>query len=542
MGRGGTNDTSTPPRKPRAKDPLSVTHPEIAGQFVRAAEGFAGKSPANVTRGSDAMFFWRCPKGHEWRTQVLKRTVRGQGCPVCSGRVATQATCIATTHPEIAAQFVRPAASFEGKDPSSVKRGSGAVFWWRCSQGHEWKAEVHRRALRGQGCPVCAGRVVSEETCLASVQPEIAAQFLRPSKSHEGKDPTTVTRASSAVFWWRCREGHEWKAPVNARSKGYGCPVCSSRVVVDETCIAATDPAIADQFTRAAQGHKGKDPTTVSRGSKAIFWWRCPVASCRHEWRATVNDRTSGYGCPSCSSRVATSKTCLAATHPEITAQFVRAADGHIDKAPTNVTAGSGAEFWWRCAEGHEWKATVRGRTIGRGCLVCNRVGWTLPKARFFLADAWPELRQLSHSARQERLQSEGLLTGQGVGRTLATIVAVGLLDDAEIANYLGGSGSPAVDELLAAHDPRSYGGRKHIPQAVRERVYRRDDHQCQACGSHEDLSLDHIRPVSLGGNDHEDNLQTLCMDCNLTKRAKILTIEELRAARGADTATPIAA
>jgi len=58
-------------------------------------------------------------------------------------------------------------------------------------------------------------------------------------------------------------------------------------------------------------------------------------------------------------------------------------------------------------------------------------------------------------------------------------------------------------------------------PVAVRKRflVIKRDVYRCRICNrSGVDLEVDHIVPVSQGGSDRLDNLQTLCRDCNRGK------------------------
>ncbi|MES2531944.1 MAG: HNH endonuclease signature motif containing protein [Pseudomonadota bacterium] len=45
-------------------------------------------------------------------------------------------------------------------------------------------------------------------------------------------------------------------------------------------------------------------------------------------------------------------------------------------------------------------------------------------------------------------------------------------------------------------------------------------DGSCLRCGSVDDLCLDHILPISMGGITSFDNLQTLCQSCNLRKRS----------------------
>lgn len=56
-----------------------------------------------------------------------------------------------------------------------------------------------------------------------------------------------------------------------------------------------------------------------------------------------------------------------------------------------------------------------------------------------------------------------------------------------------------------------------------RFRIFDRDDYRCLACGRSPEgddvvLHVDHIIPRSKGGSDGDDNLQTLCAECNLGK------------------------
>ena len=61
----------------------------------------------------------------------------------------------------------------------------------------------------------------------------------------------------------------------------------------------------------------------------------------------------------------------------------------------------------------------------------------------------------------------------------------------------------------------RGYGAKwKRLSQS-----YLRTHRVCVFCGAVDDLTVDHIVPLSRGGNDDRDNLQTLCRSCNSGKR-----------------------
>jgi 5-methylcytosine-specific restriction endonuclease McrA len=51
----------------------------------------------------------------------------------------------------------------------------------------------------------------------------------------------------------------------------------------------------------------------------------------------------------------------------------------------------------------------------------------------------------------------------------------------------------------------------------IRQTVINRDG-CCQMCGTEERLTVDHIVPRILGGDDNLNNLQVLCSHCNSSK------------------------
>lgn len=60
-----------------------------------------------------------------------------------------------------------------------------------------------------------------------------------------------------------------------------------------------------------------------------------------------------------------------------------------------------------------------------------------------------------------------------------------------------------------------------------RNRIYRRDGHECVYCGSKKELTIDHVLPKSKGGQNNWENLVTSCFKCNLKKADR--TPEEAR-------------
>ena len=57
------------------------------------------------------------------------------------------------------------------------------------------------------------------------------------------------------------------------------------------------------------------------------------------------------------------------------------------------------------------------------------------------------------------------------------------------------------------------------VPPVNRREVLKRDNHRCQYCGSNKHLTLDHVIPVSKGGEHKWNNVVTACEPCNQRKR-----------------------
>jgi hypothetical protein len=250
---------------------LATTHPAIA----KTAGDW---DPKTVSHGSHKKREWICVLGHRYVSEVAHR-VEGKGCPICAGnKVLAGFNDLATTDPELALEA-------HGWETSSVSRGSGRRFEWKCQLGHIYAMRIPDRRA-GQGCPFCSGkRVLAGFNDIASLRPELAAQAFE-------WEPAEFTLGSNKRQLWRCSECLGiWNASPNTRSKGVGCPYCANKkVLVGHNDLATTNPELIGHIVDG-------DSKAVTRRSGARFRWRCDAG---HEWTATVDKVQSGRWCPEC--------------------------------------------------------------------------------------------------------------------------------------------------------------------------------------------------------------------------------------------------
>lgn len=83
---------------------------------------------------------------------------------------------------------------------------------------------------------------------------------------------------------------------------------------------------------------------------------------------------------------------------------------------------------------------------------------------------------------------------------------------------------------------------RKYINNSTRKKIFERDGGICQICGCETRFfnaaydtpfdrkpkagSIDHILPVSLGGDNSESNLRWTCRSCNCSRQNRMTEVE----------------
>ena len=110
--------------------------------------------PSDFTASSNVEVWWVCKKGHDFYAKICNRSVRGDGCPYCSGRYATKENNLLLDNPELCKEWDY---NKNAKSPEEYTPNSDKEVWWKCKDcNHEWSAQINsRNGNNKNGCPEC---------------------------------------------------------------------------------------------------------------------------------------------------------------------------------------------------------------------------------------------------------------------------------------------------------------------------------------------------------------------------------------------------
>ena len=153
----------------QGENDFASQYPQLAAQWDRQKNG--ALTPELVTSGSNRRVWWLCEKGHSYPAVIAHRVRSGSGCPYCANRkVLPGFNDLAAIEPVIASQW-HPTRN-GSLTPQQVTPGSSRRVWWLCEKGHAWRAVVSCRTGKQRcGCPICAGRPLSQCTAILNEAP-----------------------------------------------------------------------------------------------------------------------------------------------------------------------------------------------------------------------------------------------------------------------------------------------------------------------------------------------------------------------------------
>jgi hypothetical protein len=359
--------------------------------------------PEKISPRSKLKVWWKCEKGHEWKTTIYSRYVSNTGCPYCSGLYPIVGeTDLATTNPRLVEEW-----DFDKNEikPFEVKAGTGKKVWWKCENGHSWEATIVSRARLNAGCPYCSGyKAYKGETDLLTTNPELGEQW-----DYQKNDVSIydVMSGSSKKAWWICEKGHSYEAVISSRAKlNSGCPYCAGQKAIQgENDLETLYPQMACEWDYEKNKIK---PSEITAKSSRKVWWKCKRD---HSYNAVVYSRTGDNktGCPYCSGqRVLVGFNDLASVYPDVASEWDY--EKNKDLIPEKITAHNSKMVWWRCPKNHEYQASIYNRVTGDNCPICsNRQCLT---GYNDLETLFPEVAREWNYSKNEKLLPSSVVSG----------------------------------------------------------------------------------------------------------------------------------
>ena len=264
-----------------------------------------------------------------------------------------------------------------------------------------------RTGTSPDSCPLCLNRrTVRGVNDLATTHPDLVRELLV--RETPGLNPSKINAGYKDKVWWQCPAGHRYEKPVAKRALlGENCPVCNgSKVLAGFNDLATLSPEIA--ATWHPSRNSAARPENLAPQSNRKFWWICEKG---HEYECTVAHRWEGKACPYCvNKRLLKGFNDLATVRPDLALEFNTQKNGIT---PEQFVAGSSKNYWWKCAEGHEWKQKPIVRLTGRSCPDCAEIGFhpERPALFYFIVhDEWMsgKVGITNQEAKQIRLKRHG--------------------------------------------------------------------------------------------------------------------------------------
>jgi very-short-patch-repair endonuclease len=317
--------------------------------------------PFDYLPNSGKKVWWKCINRHEWQATIASRNSNGTGCPFCSGNEIEESESIFCN------KVIMSIWNFEKNNsinPKKLSKNSNKKVWWKCKKNHEWESII-ANISKGSGCPFCSGHKPTYETSFGNKHPDLLKEW-DYSKNNFG--PFDISCQSKKKVWWKCNDQHQWQTTVQNRTKGSRCPYCTNKIVLLTKSLYALELELMKEWD-FSKNHK-IDPKKISVGSGLKAWWICKNG---HSWEASIYHRTKNKsGCPFCSNKKISIENSIVSKYPQLLKEWDFKLNAEIK--PEMYSHGSIKKVWWKCANGHNWLASIGKRTSGRACPECYKL------------------------------------------------------------------------------------------------------------------------------------------------------------------------
>lgn len=204
-----------------------------------------------------------------------------------------------------------------------------------------------------------------KDNAMLKIKPELWREWDFKQNDKLGLDVYKVTKGSNKKAWWFCPKCKScYDLSVLQRVRGSNCPYCRGYRVNNSNSLASLRPDIANQWHPTKNGDLS--PDNVPCGSDKKVWWIC-TNDCKHIWKTTISNRTTGRNCPYCygNDKILKGYNDMWTTNPELASLLANPEDGF------NYKENSNAYVNWKCPTCGEVINKRQINSINKTKLVC---------------------------------------------------------------------------------------------------------------------------------------------------------------------------
>lgn len=405
----------------KGRNDLLTVNPTLASEWNH--EKNKELTPNDVLPNSDKKVWWKCNKGHEWQATVGHRS-NGRGCPICDSERKTSMPEFTIVYYlkkygleaihsykalgyelDIYIPSKKIAIEYDGSFwhknrlkndlEKNLKCKKDGIKLYRLREGlpslNNYSIDYIIQGKQNNFCQVLE-KILSEiigikidinlekdiidienlreytekKNSLFVSNPKVAREWNY--ERNGNLTPEQFFAHSNKKVWWKCIKGHEWQANINDRNNGRGCPFCASKKVFQGyNDLAIVNPTLASEWNY--EKNNGLKPIDVLPNSHKLVWWKCLKG---HEWQAVIKSRNSGNGCPYCANKkVLKGYNDLQTINPVLASEWDYKKNGVL--TPMDVFPNSNKKVWWKCRNGHVWKAIISDRNKVTNCPECYK-------------------------------------------------------------------------------------------------------------------------------------------------------------------------
>ena len=342
---------------------LATTHKELLNEWDYEKNDANGIKPTQITYGSKKEVYWKCSRGHSWKTPVYVRTSNGCGCKQCSAELKM-------SFPEkIVAYYLSKLFddSIENYRNKQLKNFELDIYIPSIKlgieyDGSQWHQNVKNDKTKDE---LCAKHGIT----LVRIRENGCTKYDSSSLKIYINQKNNVELADAILKIVKfINKNNNLNLKVDINVDRDSSTILSNLLTLEKRNSIADSDFICDWDWNK---NKDIDPSMVPMFSNRKFWWKCH--KCGYEWKTDPGHRGKGRGCAKCAGQVVISgENDLQTKFPNIAKEWDYSKN---NKKPNEVAAFCNTKYWWVCSKcGHHWETTVYVRTgMGCGCPECKK-------------------------------------------------------------------------------------------------------------------------------------------------------------------------